>query len=66
MTAAANAAMTVAPKLLTRPWTIRMPRFITDCWTHVRIEKPAISFTQLHFTRVLLKMALSWGYCLTA
>lgn len=30
-TAAANAAMTAGPKLLTSPCTIRMPKFMTDC-----------------------------------
>ncbi len=29
----------VGPKLFTRPWIIRMPRFIIDCWTQVRTEK---------------------------
>ena len=28
--------MTTVPKLLINPWTIRMPKFITDCWMQVR------------------------------
>ena len=43
MTAAANAAMTAVPKLLTSPCTIRMPRFITDCCRQVRKENCASS-----------------------
>ena len=31
LTAAAKAAMMTVPKLFTKPCTIRMPRFITDC-----------------------------------
>ena len=42
-TAAAKAAMTVAPKLLTSPCTIRMPKFITDCCTQVSEERRKIS-----------------------
>ena len=42
-TAAAKAAMTTVPKLFTRPWTIRMPKFITDCWAQVRTENWDIS-----------------------
>ena len=44
LTAAANAAMTTVPKLLTSPCTARMPRFMTDCWMQVSAEKDAISF----------------------
>ena len=38
MTAAAKAAITTGPKLLTSPCTIRMPKFITDCWTQVSTD----------------------------
>ena len=31
LTAAAKAAMTAVPKLLTSPCIIRMPKFMTDC-----------------------------------
>ena len=34
--AAAKAAMTVTPKLLTSPWIIRIPKFITDCCRQVK------------------------------
>ena len=30
--------MTAVPKLLTKPCTKRMPKFMTDCWTHVSNE----------------------------
>ena len=42
-----KAAITAVPKLLTSPCTIRIPRFITDCWTQVSVEKEAISFKQV-------------------
>ena len=35
-TATAKAAMTAVPKLFTRPWTMRMPKFITDCCRQVK------------------------------
>ena len=35
--------MTAAPKELTRPCTMRMPKFITDCCTDVRVESCKIS-----------------------
>lgn len=44
--AAAKAAMTTVPKLLTNPCTMRMPRFITDCCTQVSAENEVISFRQ--------------------
>ena len=53
--------MMVAPKLFTSPWTIRMPRFITDCWTQVRMEKLAISFTEAHFRVNRRQIPFSWG-----
>ena len=46
MTAAAKAAITAGPKLFTSPWTISMPRFMTDCWIQVRRENPDISERQ--------------------
>ena len=39
--------MTTVPKLLTNPCTMRMPRFMTDCCTHVSSEKLVISFSML-------------------
>ena len=38
MTPAAKAAITATPKLLTSPWIIRMPKFMTDCWILERTE----------------------------
>ena len=43
MTAAAKAAMITGPKLFTRPCTIRIPKFMTDCCTQVRMERLHIS-----------------------
>ena len=40
---AAKAAITVSPKLFTSPCTMRMPKFITDCWAQVRTENWDIS-----------------------
>ena len=51
MTAAANAAITVVPKLLTSPCTARMPRFMMDCCRQVSAEKPAISRMRLRRRR---------------
>ena len=45
MTPAAKAAMTTVPKLFTRPWTMRMPKFITDCCTQVSSENWLISLS---------------------
>ena len=61
MTAAAKAAITVSPKLFTRPCTIRMPRFITDCWTQVRMEKLAISRILARRTGRSWRRGRSWG-----
>ena len=61
MTAAAKADMTAGPKLLTSPWIIKMPRFITDCCTHVSTEKEATSRTRCHRTAKLPRSARSWG-----
>ena len=38
-TATAKAAITAVPKLLTRPWIMRMPKFITDCCRQVNKER---------------------------
>lgn len=38
-TATAKAAITAVPKLLTRPWIMRMPKFITDCCRQVNRER---------------------------
>ena len=43
-TAAAKAAITAVPKLLTNPCIIRIPKFMTDCCTQVSVEKETISF----------------------
>ena len=36
LTAAAKAAMIAVPKLFTRPWIIKIPKFITDCCKQVK------------------------------
>ena len=36
--------MITGPKLFTSPCTSNMPKFITDCWIHVRNEKLVISW----------------------
>ena len=38
-TATANADITVVPKLFTSPCTMRIPRFMMDCWMQVSAEK---------------------------
>ena len=42
-TPAAKAAIVTAPKLFTRPCTVRIPRFITDCCAQVSREYAATS-----------------------
>ena len=60
-TATAKAAMTAVPKLFTRPWTMRMPKFITDCCTQVRRENRAISSTRSFSQRTSWRLGRSWG-----
>ena len=59
MTAAANAAMTTVPKLLTNPCTAKIPKFMMDCWMQVSAENPAISFMRL-------ALNLLWAACRTS
>ena len=35
--------MVAAPKLFTSPCTIRMPKFMMDCWKQVSRDSPPIS-----------------------
>ena len=65
-TAAANAAITAAPKLFTSPCTIKMPRFITDCCTQVKMEYPAISLIRLAWMGERLHSARSCGHLMSA
>ena len=65
-TAAANAAITAAPKLFTSPCTIKMPRFITDCCTQVKMEYPAISRIRLAWMDERLHSARSCGHLMSA
>ena len=44
-TAAAKAAMTTVPKLFTSPWTMRIPKFITDCCRQVSEDRLSISLS---------------------
>ena len=46
-TPAAKAAIVAVPKLFTSPCTVNMPKFMTDCCTHVSEEKAAISLRSL-------------------
>ena len=54
-TAAAKAAMTTVPKLFTSPWTMRIPKFITDCCRQVSEERLSISLSiaaGVHYLRI--------------
>ena len=59
--AAAKAAMMVVPKLLTSPWTARIPRFMMDCCIQVRAEKLVISFTRLSLRRMFSSRRIRCG-----
>ena len=61
-----NAAITAAPKLFTSPCTIKMPRFITDCCTQVKMEYPAISLIRLAWMGERLHSARSCGHLMSA
>ena len=53
--------MTTGPKLFTSPWTIRMPKFITDCWIQVIEDRLTISFKMPPFHLSSLFLGITCG-----
>ena len=56
-TATAKAAMITVPKLFTRPWIIRIPKFITDCWAQV-ITEYRITLSSVSFLRRIYSLLI--------